>query len=188
MSLQRVAFRYAKSLIEMAQEQNKLEKVKEDIDDFLQALKNRDFELLLKSPVVKEDKKSSIFKAIFEGKMDELTLRFFDIVLRKHRSDVLPEIAKEFVHQYKGIKHITEVKVTSAVPLSEDLLEAIQQKLKSSGLTDENIEIQTEINPNLIGGFVLQFEDKMYDASIAYKLAQLKDDFDDNLYISQIVA
>jgi len=188
MSLKRVAFRYAKSLIELAQEQGKLEKVKEDVDGFLEALNNRDFELLLKSPIVKEEKKSSIFKIIFSEKMDELTLRFFDIVLRKHRSDVLPDIAREFVHQYKIIKHITDVKVTTAVPLSEQSIEAIRSKIEQSKVTEENIEIQTEVDPSLIGGFVLEFEDKLYDASVVHKLALLKDEFDDNLYISQIVA
>lgn len=188
MSLQRIASRYAKSLIDLSQEQNSLEEVKQDIDSFLDALSNRDFYLLLKSPIINVDKKQSIFKAIFEGKLSKLTMAFFDIILRKNRENVLPEIAREFVHQYKVIKHVTTVIVKTATPLTKESEEAIRQKILNSNATEKNLEIVTEVDPSLIGGFVLEFENKLYDASVAHQLEELKKEFTNNPYISKIVA
>ena len=188
MSVQRIATRYAKSLIDLAQERGKLDRVMEDIQSFNQVTGNRDFHLLLKSPLVKGDKKEKIFKALFEGKYDELTLAFLHILLRKKREMYLVELGKEFIVQYKAIKHISTVKVTSAAKLSEVALDAIRKKLAESSMTDDKVEISTTIDPKLIGGFVIEFNNRLYDASVTHKLELLKKEFKDNHYISQIIA
>lgn len=183
MSVIRIASRYAKSLIDLSLDQNKLERVLEDIQGFQKATKQRDFSLLLKSPIVNPDKKKSIIKAIFEGKFDDLTMAFINIIINKGREAYLADIANEFVAQYKKIKHISTVRVTSAAPLSEETLEAIKKQLKSSSATEENIELETAVNPDLIGGFVIEFDDKLYDASVAHKLDQLKKEFSGNAFM-----
>lgn len=188
MSVHRIASRYAKSLIELAQEQNKLERVKGDIDGFKKALESRDFYLLLKSPIISKTKKTEIMKALFEGKLDILTMSWINILVDKGREPHLPEIAKEFQVQYKILKHITPVKVITAKELSADALNAIKKVLLSSAQTDEQVEITTAIDPNLIGGFVIEFGDKLYDASVKHKLDLLKKEFVGNLYTSQIMA
>lgn len=188
MSVQRIASRYAKSLIELSQEQGKLERTLEDVKSFQKATKNRDFYLLIKSPVVSASKKLSILDALFKGKYDELTMAFLRILVNKGREMYLPEVANEFVDQYKKLKHISTVKVRSAVPLSEATLKAIHDKLQASQSTDEKVELITEVDESLIGGLVLEFEDKIYDASIAHKLEKMHREFGDNLYISKIVA
>ena len=186
MSVQRIASRYAKSLIELAQEQNKLEVVTEDIKTFKTLLDNRDLYLLLKSPVVGTDKKKQIFKALFEGKFDQLTSSFLDVLTTKVRESYMPEIVDEYMAQYKRIMHISTVKVTTASPLSEDALASIKAKLLDSDATDQKVEIIPVVDPELIGGFVLEFDDRIYDASLASKLEGLKRQFQDNLYISQV--
>ena len=129
MSIHRIASRYAKSLVDLAVEQNKLERIKEDVSTFKEVTKIRDFYLLLKNPIVKTEKKAAIVKQLFEGKYDELTLAFLDILIRKGREAHLPEIAEEFLIQYKHIKHISSVKVTTAKPLTEAALKAIKDSL-----------------------------------------------------------
>jgi F-type H+-transporting ATPase subunit delta len=188
MSAQRIASRYAKSLIDLAQERGKLERVLEDVQSFRQVAKNRDFALLLKSPVVKADTKERIFNQLFGGKYDEITLAFLRILLRKGREAHLIEIANEFDLQYKVIKHITTVKLTTAAKLSDEAVKAIHAKLLASTNTDQNVELTTEVDPNIIGGFVIEFGDRLYDASVAHKLEQMKKNFKGNLYISQIMA
>lgn len=187
MSVQRVADRYAKSLLDLAQEQNKLERVLDDMQSFREVLKNRDFSLLVKSPVVSASKKLSIFKELFSGKYDEMTLAFLRILVTKGREPYLPEIAAEFVAQYKRLKHITTVRVTTAEPLSEGSREAIRKKLAASGAAEDSVELVTIVNPDLIGGFVLEFDGKIYDASIAQKLDELRKEFSGrNVYVSQV--
>ncbi len=188
MSVQRIASRYAKSLLDLAVEQQKLERIKEDVEVFLAATKVRPFYLLLKSPIVHKDKKGAVLDALFKDKFDELTMAFLKILLTKSREAYLPEIARAFLAQYKAVKHISEVKVISAVALSEATLEAIRKQLEQSPYTDERVELIAEVDPELIGGFVLEFDDLMYDASVKHKLELLAKEFRDNEYVSQIFA
>lgn len=188
MSVQRIASRYAKSLIDLAQERGKLERVLEDVQSFKEVTKNRDFLLMLRSPVVKADTKEKVFNQLFKGKYDDITMAFLQILLRKGRESQLAEIANEFIIQYRAIKHISTVKLTTAAPMSEGTVKSIHDKLADSSSTDQNVDLVTAVDPNLIGGFVIEFEDKLYDASVAHKLNQMKKNFKGNLYISQIMA
>ncbi|MEZ4984940.1 MAG: ATP synthase F1 subunit delta [Saprospiraceae bacterium] len=180
MSIQRIATRYAKSLLDLSQEQQKLERVMEDMTAFKKATENRDLYLMLKSPVINAPKKTAILEAIFGGKVDELTMAFLRILVSKGREPFLPEIAEEFIAQFKKINHISTVKVTTATALSADALKALQQKLEASDATDQSVEIETAVDPALIGGFVLEIGDKIYDASVAQKLEELKRTFRGN--------
>lgn len=185
MSVIRIATRYAKSLIDLAQEQNKLDRILEDIESFQEATNNRDFYLLLKSPIINTDKKLEIFRILFDESFDELTMAFMDIILKKGREQQLPEIAAEFIAQYKEINHIQTVKLTTAQSLSEEVVERIKSKLEDSKVTDDHIEIVTAVDPELIGGFVLEFDNRLYDASVAHKLDQLKKDFSKNDFLKK---
>ncbi len=188
MSVQRIASRYAKSLIDLAQERGKLERILEDVESFQQVAKNRDFLLMLRSPVVKADTKEKVFNQLFKGKYDEMTMAFLQILLRKGREAQLADIAGEYIAQYKAIKHISTVNLVTASKLSDEAVKSIHDKLLASTSTDKNVELLTKVDESLIGGFIIEFEDKLYDASVAHKLSKMKKDFKDNLYISQIMA
>ena len=188
MSVQRIANRYAKSLIDLAKEKGKIDRVLEDVESFNKVCENRDFKLMLKSPIVNADKKQKVFDQLFTGKYDDMTLAFLNILLKKGRESLLAEIGKEFVSQYKVINHVSSVKLTTATKLSDDAITTIRQKLLDSNTTDQKVELETVVDPELIGGFMIEFEDKLYDASVAHKLGLLKKEFKDNLYISQILA
>ncbi|MEL6863439.1 MAG: ATP synthase F1 subunit delta [Bacteroidota bacterium] len=183
MSISRIASRYAKSLLDLAIERDQVEPVLENIRSFKKATSNRDLYLLLKSPIINTGKKSQIIDALFGKSFDELTIGFIRIILNKGREMYLPEIADEFIVQYKKYKHISTVKLTTAVPLEVEVVSSIKQKLVASAVTDDNIEIKTVVDPDIIGGFILEFDDKLYDSSIAHKLATLKKEFAKNDYI-----
>jgi F-type H+-transporting ATPase subunit delta len=182
----RVAGRYAKSLIDLAIERGNLQSVVGDIESLNQAMKNRDLYLMLKSPIINSDKKASIMKAIFGSGFDATTMAFINICITKSREDILPEIATDFLAEYKKMQGITTIKVTTAAPLSTEALEALRLKLMDSTTTAKNVEIETAINPDLIGGYVVEFGDKLYDASVAHKLETLGKEFKGNTYESQI--
>jgi len=177
MSVQRITGRYAKSLIDLALEQNKLERILEDVQSFKKVSENRDFLMMIKSPIVQASKKLSVVKALFDGKYDELTMSFLRILIQKGREAYLPEIADDFIAQYKSIKHITSVKVTTATPMSATTITALQRQLEASPQTDTSVEIETTVDAELIGGFVLEFDGNIYDSSIAHKLDALKREF-----------
>lgn len=174
MSVNRIASRYAKSLLQLAQERDQLEVVQGDMDTFRSALANRDFYLLLKSPMVHGDKKISILKEIFAGKISELTMAFFAICIRKGREMYLPEMATAFGTQYRTLRNITSVRIISAAPLEKTEQDKIGQQLKSSGLASGEIQWELKVDPSLIGGFILELGDKRYDDSVSHKLDQYR--------------
>ncbi|WP_347157468.1 ATP synthase F1 subunit delta [Pontibacter chitinilyticus] len=181
----RVASRYAKSLIELAQEKGVLEQVNEDMKLFSKtAGQNRAFHLLLQNPIVKSDKKLAVINAVFKGKVNEMTLAFFNIVARKNRESLLEFVADEFEKQYNEYKGIQKAKVTSAVPLTPALREELGLRLVAQ--TGKTIELEEQVDPSLIGGFVLRVGDQQIDSSVKYNLRKLKNNFKDNPYITKI--
>ncbi|MBT8231029.1 MAG: ATP synthase F1 subunit delta [Saprospiraceae bacterium] len=179
----RIASRYAKSLIDLGKEQNSLVELNNDMVAISEALSNRDFKLFVKSPIINADKKMNVFKAIFGDSLSKTTSLFFDILTRKSREMFLPEIVESFLKQYKKINHITEIKLTTASKLSDSALAAINRALLESEITDQKVEIETVVDPKIIGGFVIEVEDKLYDASVAHKLDKVKKQFLNNNYI-----
>ena len=188
MSVARIVTRYAKSLLDLAIERKSVERIREDFDTFGSVLKNREFYLMLKSPIIKSDKKKKIFQMIFADKVDELTMAFFNILMVKGRETFLPEIAKEFVAQYRVYKNISTVKITTPSALSDDMVEVIRKKLLDDGIVQGHLEMETHIDSSLVAGMVIEFSDKLYDASASRKLESFRNSFRDNLYISKIIA
>lgn len=182
MSITRIASRYAKSLLDLAKEQDILEVIKGDMAAFSKMAQNKDLALLLRSPIVNIGKKKSIFKALFEGKFNKLTNAFLNIVLVKGREAALPAIAVEFGNQYKSLKGITDVTITTAIELDDANLEKIKSTLLGSNETAKSLNITTVIDPDIIGGFVIEIGDKLYNNSVAYKLNNLKKGFKSNNY------
>ena len=119
----RVAGRYAKSLIDLAIEQGKLQTVVGDVEQLAQGVKNRDLYLLLQSPIINSDKKVSIMKAIYGDSFDETTMGFINLCITKGREGLLPDIATEVLAEYKRMQGVTTVKVTTAAPLSKEALD-----------------------------------------------------------------
>lgn len=180
MSVHRIASRYAKSLLDLASERNELDKVRSDMDTFQSALQSRDFVLMLKSPMVHGDKKFNVVEAVFRDKMTPLTLEFIRIVIRKGREALLPEIAVAFDSQYRTLRNILSVRITSATPLESGVQDALSERIRAAGLASGEIHWETRVDPALIGGFVLELGDKRYDASVAHKLEDLRKTFRQN--------
>ncbi len=174
MSEFRIASRYAKSLLELAQEKKALNKVLKDIETFDNLCEtNRDFVLMLKNPIVNHWHKLTIIKKIFEGKVEKMTLSLFEIITRKNREMYLPETAKAFLKQYNEISGIVESTVTTVAPLSAALKKEVTALLDQ--LTGKKkVQLTEVVNPDLIGGFVLKIGDKQIDESVSSKLRELK--------------
>ena len=102
MAGERVAVRYAKSLINLGQEQGVLDVIYDDMTNLQEALTNRDLKLLVKSPIIKSDKKISVFRKLFGDSYNKITMAFFEILTKKSRENILPEITKAFISQYKN--------------------------------------------------------------------------------------
>jgi F-type H+-transporting ATPase subunit delta len=182
----RLAHRYAKSLIDLAVEKGQLEIIYADMK-FLQLVckSSKEFVTLLQSPVVTADKKNSILEAITAGKVGEITSSFNKLLVAKGREFELPEIVNAVIEQYNTIKGIHKVKLTTAVELSDELKKSISDKAaKDGGLG--LVELETKVEESLIGGFVLEFNNNLVDASIARDLRDIKKQFTKNVYVPAI--
>ena len=182
----RLAARYAKSLIGLANEKNLLEEVYKDML-YLQRLceQSRDFVTLLKSPVVKADKKLAVLDALCNGKVGVLTTTFNKLLVHKGRERSLPEIIQAFIDQYKAQKGIFPVKLTTAVPVSDSVRQEIIRKAQEHA-PSRQIELTQEIDENIIGGFLLEMGGTLVDASIAYELNKVRSQFMNNDFVHKI--
>jgi F-type H+-transporting ATPase subunit delta len=176
-----VASRYAKSLIDLAEEQSSVEAVKADIESFVNVTsKSSELRAVLKNPIIGIDKKQAIVTQLFGGNSSKVVLAFFNIVISKGRSEILYATAKEFMNEYNRRKGVLTAVVTSAAPLTED------QKSKISAIvvdaTKKQIVLETKVDPELIGGFILNVGDRQIDTSIASSLTKLKKEFAQKVY------
>ncbi|MDQ3110455.1 MAG: ATP synthase F1 subunit delta [Bacteroidota bacterium] len=181
----RVSFRYAKSLLDLSLEKGQLEQVREDMQlvfDTIHA--NPDLSAMLRSPIIKTDKKLAVLKAIFGGKIGVIPTQFIDIITRKRREMELEGIAAAFLAQYKKHKQILTAVITTASGLDKSLREKVLQIVKGS--TQSEVELTEKVNKDLIGGFVLRVGDQQVDASILRQIKNLDRSFSENPYVREL--
>ncbi|SFW80874.1 ATP synthase F1 subunit delta [Chitinophaga sancti] len=181
----RLASRYAKSLIDLSSEKGQLEAVQADML-FLQQLSktNPDVVSVLKSPIIKPEKKQQILAAILNSRVSAITSAFVKLLVIKGREGNLPEIAGEYLRQYNTLKGISKVRITTAVPVDAGVLNVIKQKAEAG--SDKKIELETAVNAELIGGFVLETEDKLFDASVLRDLKDIRKQFEGNVFVPEL--
>jgi F-type H+-transporting ATPase subunit delta len=179
-----IAERYAKALFNLALEMKKLERVKADIDLVeTVTLENPEFRRTLESPIIRGGKKIKIVSGIFENHLDELTLRFLNLVARKERTIFLGAICKSFIKLYNEYHNILIVKLISAVPIRKNLKEKLIGLFEAR--THKTIHLIEEIDENMLGGFIISMEDQKFNASLKHKIIELSKVFHLNPYIRE---
>ena len=174
----KIASRYAKALIDIATEQNALDRIAGDMRLVLDSCKaNHEFVVFLRSPVIKSDKKRAILKEIFDSSVSEVTMKFLEIIASKNREMFLPAIAESFVSQYKILRNIHTADIVTAMPMDEALRNEVKDLVKR--YTHTEVELHESVNPDIIGGYILTMEDKQDDTSLRTKLNKLKRSFND---------
>jgi len=171
-----VASRYAKSIIDLAEEKNLLNEINADMVFFLRTLKaNPELKAVLGNPIISHSKKLAVLTAVFEAKVNKISIAFYKLMINKGRGDILYTTAQDYIDQYDIKKNITKVSVVSATPLSAANKTAMIAEVKAA--VGGEIDLDTKVNPALIGGFVLTIGDRQLDTSIANSLKKLKKDF-----------
>ena len=181
----KAAIRYAKSLLDLSLEQNKLDRCYADMQIVDKTIDgSRDLKAVLRSPVIKQDSKDRILNELFQDKLDVLSLSFLKIVGEKGRDAILPDIISAFIDQVKHHKHIMVAKVISATPLDDATRAKIREII--SKVHNGELELVEEVNEDILGGFVLNIADKRIDASVRGQLRELRTQFEHNPYEPQI--
>ncbi len=182
----RLAHRYAKSLLDLSQERGQLETVFNDMLFLQKVLKeNPELSIMLRSPVIASDKKIKVLDAITTGRVTEVTALFTRLLVNKGREGNLPEVINAFIKEYRELKRIHTVTLTTAVPVSEEVKNRVIEQIKR--VSDiQIIELETKVDDKIIGGFILQTGDQLVDASASYDLREIAKQFRNNDFIYNI--
>jgi F-type H+-transporting ATPase subunit delta len=182
----KAASRYVKSLLNLAVQKGVLDEVHSDMQVFEKVLdENRPLLITLRSPIIKHYKKKNILEALFRGRFNDLTLSFFRIITQKNREILLPLIASEFHNAYNEYKGIGKASVVTAVPLQPELREEVLA-LARKMVGKSQVELKEMVDPEIIGGFILNAGSQQIDSSIKHQLKILQLNFSNNTQLNKI--
>ena len=183
----RLAGRYAKSLLDLATEQKQVDAVYTDMKWLHKICKsNPDFVNMLRSPVIKPTAKGKIIESITKERVSTLTSAFIQLLVRKARETYLPEIATTYIDQFNALRNIHKVKITTAGTITDEMLNTIMANVKATATAGQTFEIETEVDNDLIGGFLLETSGTLVDASILRDLKDIQKQFMNNDYLHRI--
>jgi F-type H+-transporting ATPase subunit delta len=171
-----VAARYAKALIDLAQEQKSVEAMKNDMELFHHTLRvNPELKAVLANPIVSHSKKIKILDEVFGKKVSNVSLAFFKLMVNKSRGEILYTTSQEYISMYDIKNHIIHANVVSATTLSVANKKAMVDDIQAA--TGGTVKLDAKVDPSLIGGFVLTVGDRQVDTSLANDLKKLKKEF-----------
>jgi ATP synthase F1 delta subunit len=163
---------YARSLFEVAQEQGKLDVVREELGQITEALEeNAELRLFFYSPYFSTDeKRDGLRRTVTDA--DPTTMNVLDILVENHRLPVLPRLRREYERRWREANNLLPVTVTSAVQLDDAVVERIGDEIGRQ--TGRTVELTREVDPSIVGGFVVRVGNAILDASIKNRLDNLR--------------
>jgi F-type H+-transporting ATPase subunit delta len=168
-----VAYRiYARALFDAAKDRDRLARVREDLGDFVAAAEEvPELRSLLRDPVLDPKEKAAALDSILGG-VDELVRNFLLLVAEKNRTAQIEEIAHEFDRLVAAEERRLEVELTTAFELSDKEAKSIVTQIeKASG---REVDATRSVDPDLIGGLILQAGSMRVDASVRGRLNRLR--------------
>lgn len=170
--MSRAAIRYAKAVLNLAQENKDADAVQKDMQQIMATISaSKDLRMLLSSPLIKSELKLASLKNIFKD-AKQLTQNLFDTLIANKRIYLLDTVAKQYIVLFDEFNNTQVAKVTTAVPLDKAMSEKVIAKVKE--LTGNEATINNVVDESIIGGFILRVGDMQYNASVAHKLTTLR--------------
>jgi len=172
----KVAKRYAQGLLDFTNESGQTATVFSEMKDVVKIMKeSADLNKFFMTPYIDSKKKVEVANEIFKG-LSASSQNLITLVIKHGRENQLKNIAQEFINKVEDINGVQRVTVTTATQLSKENLEEI---LRNSNLvnTAANFDLQLNIKPEILGGYILRVGDQQIDASVKSKLNQVKKDF-----------
>ena len=163
---------YAQAALSLAEQQGQSDEVLAELES-LSAVMDRDpaFESFLGSPLVDTEKRRAALDRIGQGQMSEILLDTLQVMNNKGRSGLVRAFVEAFRQEYEELRGQVRVRVQSAVPLTPALRERLQQAVSS--YTGKTAKLEESVEPSLIGGLVIQVEDRRIDTSVVKEIRGL---------------
>jgi len=168
----KISVRYSRAIFQSAVEKKTLDKVYQDMIFISEICRTPETKEFLQSPIISPSKKQAIFHKMFEGNIEKITLSLIDLTVKNGRESFIPAIARNFIHETKKYRGITESVLTTAVKVDDEVKKQITTLI--SDIFKTTVELKETVDPEIIGGFILQIDDNYIDASIKNKLRKIK--------------
>src|SRR5664279_1928826 len=168
----KISVRYSRALFQLALDRKNLDNVNQDMIFISEICKLDETREFLQSPVIPPSKKTEIFHKMFDANVEEITLSLIDLIVKNGRESFIPSIARNFIYETKKYKGITDSILTTAVKVDDKVRKQITDLI--SNIFKTKVDLKENINPEIIGGFILQVDDSYIDASIKNKLRKIK--------------
>lgn len=172
----RIARRYARALMSVAEEQKAVDATADDLALIGRALaSSRELHLLFASPVVSEGKKITVVRELFGTRIGPVTASFIELLIRKHRVVQLQEVIAQFLALRDELRGVIGVDVTAAVAIETKQEKALVKELERR--TGKTVALRLAKDPAIMGGLVIKIGDTVLDSSIRHQLARLREVF-----------
>jgi F-type H+-transporting ATPase subunit delta len=170
--VEEIASVYARSLFEVAKENDALDEIHEQLDQFTDELeKNRELQVFFFSPYFSSAEKKDGIKKVLEGG-NEYFVRFLELLAERHRLPVLFRIRREFDRLWAEENKRLPVTITSAVELDEDTVKDIGRKIEEQ--TGQTIDLTSIVDPDLLGGLQMRVGNQVFDSTVRGRLEKLR--------------
>jgi ATP synthase F1 delta subunit len=170
--VEEIAHVYSRSLFEVAKEHGKLDLIKEQLDQFADALEqNRELGIFFFSPYFStEEKKQGLERALVDA--DATLVHFLELLIENHRMPVIYRARRQFETLWEAENRLLPVEVTSAITLDPAIVEELSRRIREQ--TGQNVQLTSTVDPDILGGIVLRVGNSILDASIKNRLNQLR--------------
>lgn len=178
MAEQKVSARYALSLLDSAIQKNLLDTVSQDIEFVSSVLKNNpNLNRMLENPVVKPEIKSAILEEIFKNKVNSETMDFLLFVIKKKREEILFSILEKFKDLRDKELGYVNVNVLVAAEFTDSQKDELKNKLQNT--LQKKVRMNYKVDEKILGGFIVQAGDTVYNSSIKHQLDLLRKHFNE---------
>jgi F-type H+-transporting ATPase subunit delta len=170
--MEEIASVYARSLFEVAKEQDKLDKVRDELGEFADAMnESRELQVFMFSPYFSTKEKIEGLDKAVKG-ADETTVNFLKLLIEKHRMPVIFRTRAEFDRLWEEENKLLPVQVTSAVELPKATVKQIGDRIAEQ--TDRKVDLSSTVDPDILGGIIVRVGNSVLDASIRNRLENFR--------------
>lgn len=175
MDLGVISVRYARALLKGALAEKQEDKLYKEMQILYKSyLEVPELRTTIDNPMLAKEKKQKVLEIACDDDITNLTKRFIDLVLKKDREFALQFMAASYITLYRKFKNITRGKLISAADVSLETVEKMKRMVENR--TRGTVEFNTEVDKELIGGFVLEYDDYRMNASVKSKLRRILSD------------
>ncbi|WP_311440309.1 F0F1 ATP synthase subunit delta [Hoylesella buccalis] len=164
-----ISVRYARALLKCAMELNLEDQVYQEMITLADQYNHvPELRSTIDNPMLDKDKKQALLQAACGKNLSELTERFIHLVLHEGRDNVMQMMATSYITLYRKQKNIISGRLITATTVTPEVEQKMKQMVQSK--SQGTVEFQTEVDPDIIGGFILEYDSYRMDASVQTKL------------------